>query len=49
MSWPLQEIVHEDRPDIAQHDDDIPAISGWKWGLKAPKDARSTSTEGDNV
>jgi xylulose-5-phosphate/fructose-6-phosphate phosphoketolase len=34
---------------IAEHGDDIPAISGWKWGQKGATAARGTSTEGDNV
>ena len=29
---------------------DMPAISGWKWGLKGSAGAsRKTSTEGDNI
>jgi xylulose-5-phosphate/fructose-6-phosphate phosphoketolase len=34
---------------IAEHGDDMPAISGWKWGLKREVGAGATSTEGDNV
>ena len=32
-----------------QHGDDMPEISGWKWGGHAGPAVRSTSTEGDNV
>jgi hypothetical protein len=34
---------------IAEHGDDMPAISGWKRGLKREVGAGATSTEGDNV
>ncbi len=34
---------------IAQHGDDMPALSGWKWATKASVGPRGTSTEGDNV
>jgi len=27
----------------------MPAIAGWKWGVKEPVKTRGTSTEGDNV
>jgi xylulose-5-phosphate/fructose-6-phosphate phosphoketolase len=40
----------EHREYIEQYGDDMPAISGWKWGLKSPAESsRTTSTEGDNV
>jgi xylulose-5-phosphate/fructose-6-phosphate phosphoketolase len=34
---------------IAEYGDDMPAISGWKWGAKESAKSRGTSTEGDNV
>ena len=34
---------------VCKHGDDMPEISGWKWGLKAPAVRPGTSTEGDNV
>ncbi|MEZ0003482.1 phosphoketolase family protein [Sinorhizobium fredii] len=38
------------RRHIEKYGDDMPEISGWKWGLKGTADAqRKTSTEGDNV
>jgi xylulose-5-phosphate/fructose-6-phosphate phosphoketolase len=45
----IQEKLIEHKQYIDQHGDDMPAISGWKWGLKGPVGARGTSTEGDNV
>jgi xylulose-5-phosphate/fructose-6-phosphate phosphoketolase len=49
----FKQAIHEKLIDhkeyIAQHGDDMPAISGWKWGLKTSSGARGTSTEGDNV
>jgi xylulose-5-phosphate/fructose-6-phosphate phosphoketolase len=45
----IHEKLIEHKQYITQHGDDIPAISDWKWGLKASKGARGTSTEGDNV
>jgi xylulose-5-phosphate/fructose-6-phosphate phosphoketolase len=39
----------EHKQYIAEHGDDMPAISGWKWGLKKEASPRGTSTEGDNV
>jgi xylulose-5-phosphate/fructose-6-phosphate phosphoketolase len=39
----------EHKQYICQHGDDMPAISGWKWGGKVPAGKRGTSTEGDNV
>ena len=34
---------------ITRFGDDMPAISGWRWGLKGLAGPSSTSTEGDNV
>jgi xylulose-5-phosphate/fructose-6-phosphate phosphoketolase len=45
----IDEKLIEHKQHIARHGDDLPAISGWKWGLNQPAKARGTSTEGDNV
>jgi xylulose-5-phosphate/fructose-6-phosphate phosphoketolase len=49
----FKQAIHERLIDhkeyIRKHGDDMPAISGWKWGVKEPAKARGTSTEGDNV
>jgi xylulose-5-phosphate/fructose-6-phosphate phosphoketolase len=34
---------------IAEHGDDMPEITGWRWGGQERADAGSSSTEGDNV
>jgi xylulose-5-phosphate/fructose-6-phosphate phosphoketolase len=34
---------------ICEHGDDMPEITGWRWGREAAAAARTTSTEGDNV
>jgi xylulose-5-phosphate/fructose-6-phosphate phosphoketolase len=34
---------------ICEHGDDMPEITGWRWGREASAGARTTSTEGDNV
>jgi len=34
---------------IAQHGDDMPAISGWKWGGNGQPGTRASSTAGDNL
>ncbi|MCA1408174.1 hypothetical protein I6F26_28580, partial [Ensifer sp. IC3342] len=40
----------EHREHIEKYGDDMPQISGWKWGAKSTPPARPrTSTEGDNV
>ncbi|WP_255606917.1 hypothetical protein [Phyllobacterium lublinensis] len=40
----------EHRQYIEQHGDDMPAISGWKWGAKGgTTESARTSTEGDNT
>ncbi len=37
------------KPDWGKHGDDLPRITGWKWGAKEQTKDRGTSTEGDNV
>ena len=34
---------------IAEYGDDLPSISGWRWGGASATAAKRTSTEGDNV
>ena len=34
---------------IRKYGDDMPEITGWRWGSEAKAVSRSTSTEGDNV
>ena len=38
----------EHKEYIAQYGDDMPEITGWRWGQEAAS-ARSQSTEADNV
>jgi xylulose-5-phosphate/fructose-6-phosphate phosphoketolase len=46
----IREKLVEHRQYIEKYGDDMPAISGWKWGSKAqPKTRQRTSTEGDNA
>jgi xylulose-5-phosphate/fructose-6-phosphate phosphoketolase len=45
----IHEKLIEHKEYIAEHGDDMPAISGWKWGAKEAAKTRGTSTEGDNV
>jgi xylulose-5-phosphate/fructose-6-phosphate phosphoketolase len=49
----IKQAIHDKLVDhkeyIGEHGDDMPAISGWKWGAKEPAKTRGTSTEGDNV
>ena len=39
----------EHKEYITRFGDDMPAISGWRWGLKGRERPGTTSTEGDNV
>lgn len=45
----IHEMLIQHKQYIAEHGDDMPAISGWRWGVKETLAARGTSTEGDNV
>ncbi len=46
----IQAKLIEHREYIEKHGDDMPAISGWKWGGKGGSQTKeATSTEGDNT
>jgi xylulose-5-phosphate/fructose-6-phosphate phosphoketolase len=45
----IHERIIEHKEYIARVGDDLPAISGWKWGVKDAAARSGTSTEGDNV
>ena len=45
----IHEKLIEHKQYIDQHGDDMPAISGWRWGVKGATSKGSTTTEGDNV
>ncbi|OAP41584.1 phosphoketolase [Sinorhizobium glycinis] len=46
----IHEKLIEHRQHIEKYGDDMPAISGWRWGLKSTASkSQGTSTEGDNV
>ena len=50
----MHEKLIEHKQYIAAHGDDMPAVSGWKWGAASRAAApgvagRGTSTAGDNV
>ncbi|MDX0958422.1 XFP-like protein [Sinorhizobium medicae] len=45
----IHERLIDHRHHIEKHGEDMPAISGWKWGAGRAGNAQGTSTEGDNV
>src|SRR5207342_1388131 len=49
----LKQELHEKLIDhkqyICEHGDDMPEISGWRWGMKTQLGGRTSSTEGDNA
>jgi xylulose-5-phosphate/fructose-6-phosphate phosphoketolase len=45
----IHEKLIEHKEYIEKHGDDVPGISGWKWGAKGTVAEKGTSTEGDNV
>ncbi len=45
----LRDKLLEHKQYVSKYGDDLPEISGWKWGQQAPVAKRGTSTGGDNV
>ena len=45
----IHEKLIEHKEYIERHGDDMPTISGWRWGLAGAASKGSTTTEGDNV
>jgi xylulose-5-phosphate/fructose-6-phosphate phosphoketolase len=45
----LQEKLIEHKQYIVEHGDDLPEISGWRWGQSSSVHTRGTSTDGDHV
>ena len=48
----IEEQLIDHKQYIQEHGDDLPELAGWRWssqGGGAPRSARRTSTEGDNV
>jgi xylulose-5-phosphate/fructose-6-phosphate phosphoketolase len=45
----IRDRLIEHRQYIEEHGDDLPSITGWRWGEDAAQGARGSSTEGDNV
>ena len=45
----IREQLIDHKQYIAEHGDDMPEVSGWKWGMKESLGTRVSSTEADNA
>lgn len=45
----VREKLIDHRHYIQRHGDDMPAVSGWRWGEREPAATTGTSTDGDNI
>jgi xylulose-5-phosphate/fructose-6-phosphate phosphoketolase len=45
----IRDALIEHRQYIAEHGEDDPRVSGWRWGTQGPATGRASSTEADNV
>jgi xylulose-5-phosphate/fructose-6-phosphate phosphoketolase len=45
----LRDKLIEHKQYIQQHGDDMPDVSGWRWGQVSAAASTRSSTEGDNV
>jgi xylulose-5-phosphate/fructose-6-phosphate phosphoketolase len=45
----IRDKLIDHRAYISRHGDDMPEISGWKWGQETTASSARSSTEADNV